>query len=905
MGTGRIHGPVPLSSRAALTRSAPSPFPASTAPVNGVARARQAQRLFGNQAVLRTQATQPQPESKENPPGDRYEQEAEEVADRIVRTTAPKLERKPSHRGPMSVPSVVHEVLRSPGRPLEPDTHAFMAARLGHDFDAIRLHTDPAAARSAAAVGARAYTVGQNLVFGAGEYAPTTEPGRRLLAHELTHSVQQRGMPVSMQCASTSDRDNAGDTPGAEPSERAAEPPLSDAELRLADDYVLGPISRPKGWKDLISSEQFARILRLHSGARHTLVGDPEFQEWLRKGGHATQRPQPESQVTFDANTGRWIVTVNSMPIAAIVVPSKDVAVRVDLTVDDTGRASLRVHGNASVVSLVGPTLQAPRRSSKTQEQLFKEQWEKNRSDQEKSRSPKQRLEEAQRGPLGPLPYYTTKEIRELDAPPEEFQAFDFFAALPAFHIGWQLGELVSGETVSGIPINRTTQAKTIGGELRNAVVAGVIIGTALHGAESLAFPEGGVEGSVVNPARAPEPPVAGTEGNFVVEPKVTPPAEHPPGFAERGVEIHTASEKLPLEATAHAPVGDVEVRSIYGRQSGRANAGQHTIPEGFVGEPGGPLEAESLPAGDTELALESNRYPHARRPRARSVTAAQQLEGIPETPAGKAAREDFTKLRDGYAEALHLAPGGDVHHAIELDVLNRYPGVFDAAELNALDNMRGIPPEFNDQLHLSRIRTDWNRHYNELDAIIAERKLIPGSPEYDATVRNYITDARDEIDWALRHLSSEKRAGHFSANGVATPGAASDNPASAALSSPPSKPAASPTPAPQNVNPKGLQPKVPSEHFSGSAAQQKQLLDYEKHAPPVTKEELAEEVRKATKLGLNPSANAPTPEQIAEEAQKIRKMIEKGTIQPIDPGASGPVEDRVRSALKRRIKEP
>ncbi|MCP4307278.1 MAG: DUF4157 domain-containing protein, partial [bacterium] len=66
-----------------------------------------------------------------------------------------------------------------------------MESRLGQDFGQVRVHTNGQAAQSAVAVQARAYTVGQDIVFGAGQYAPDARDGRKLLAHELTHVIQQ------------------------------------------------------------------------------------------------------------------------------------------------------------------------------------------------------------------------------------------------------------------------------------------------------------------------------------------------------------------------------------------------------------------------------------------------------------------------------------------------------------------------------------------------------------------------------------------------------------------------------------------------------------------------------------------------------------------------------------------
>jgi peptidoglycan hydrolase-like protein with peptidoglycan-binding domain len=151
---------------------------------------------------------------------------------------------KPGVRNSDGVPSIVHEVLRSPGHPLDDETRAFMEPRFGHkfsqvavhpmnaapdgwrigpaadsyeqeadqvadtvlgepkpaaaapsafDFSQVRVHADARAAQSAQAVGALAYTLGRDIVFGSGQYAPHTSEGRKLLAHELAHTIQQSG----------------------------------------------------------------------------------------------------------------------------------------------------------------------------------------------------------------------------------------------------------------------------------------------------------------------------------------------------------------------------------------------------------------------------------------------------------------------------------------------------------------------------------------------------------------------------------------------------------------------------------------------------------------------------------------------------------------------------------------
>ncbi len=103
--------------------------------------------------------------------------------------------------GPTVAPPIVGEVLRSPGTPLDAATRAVMEPRFGHDFGRVRVHTDARATESARAVGALAYTVGRDIVFGGAHYAPTSSAGRRLIAHELAHVVQQNRAPAPRDAA--------------------------------------------------------------------------------------------------------------------------------------------------------------------------------------------------------------------------------------------------------------------------------------------------------------------------------------------------------------------------------------------------------------------------------------------------------------------------------------------------------------------------------------------------------------------------------------------------------------------------------------------------------------------------------------------------------------------------------
>ena len=119
--------------------------------------------------------------------GDRAEHEADRLADHVLRLPDPqRVETRlaaPPPRDPTSLRI-------GAGQPLPPATRAFFEPRFGHDFGQLRVHTDAAAAQSARALDAHAFTIGRDIVFGAGRYAPHTPAGQRLLAHELAHVVQ-------------------------------------------------------------------------------------------------------------------------------------------------------------------------------------------------------------------------------------------------------------------------------------------------------------------------------------------------------------------------------------------------------------------------------------------------------------------------------------------------------------------------------------------------------------------------------------------------------------------------------------------------------------------------------------------------------------------------------------------
>lgn len=161
-----------------------------------------------------------QPSLAISTPGDPYELEADRVADQVMRMPDPsfsglrirRLDARPlvnrtcascaardAERGDLS--SVVTRGTSGGGQSLDEGTRSFMESRFGRDFGHVRVHTGGGAAESARSIKALAYTVGSDIVFGAGRYSPHLDSGRRLIAHELAHTVQQGGTATYRQAA--------------------------------------------------------------------------------------------------------------------------------------------------------------------------------------------------------------------------------------------------------------------------------------------------------------------------------------------------------------------------------------------------------------------------------------------------------------------------------------------------------------------------------------------------------------------------------------------------------------------------------------------------------------------------------------------------------------------------------
>lgn len=179
-------------------------------------------------------------------------------------------------------PASVEDVLRSTGSPLGGDTRTAFETRFGRDFSAVRVHTDGAAARSARDVNALAYTVGRDIVFAAGRFDPATPGGQRLLAHELTHVVQQGRAPARAHAGGVA-RESPAPARGApiraslaSTLQRAGDPAAIPPGLRCPTDLSTG---RPTG-TDIVFTVGQSTL-----SAAHTTALTAFRDAWVAAGG--------------------------------------------------------------------------------------------------------------------------------------------------------------------------------------------------------------------------------------------------------------------------------------------------------------------------------------------------------------------------------------------------------------------------------------------------------------------------------------------------------------------------------------------------------------------------------------------------------------------------------------------
>src|ERR1044072_2325788 len=248
-------------------------------------------------------------------PDDEYEQEADRVADQVMRMPAPQVQRACScgercskcqsgqpeqgHEHPQimrlatgdsehsDVSPLTEEILQQPGQPLDDSARSYFEPRFGHDFSQVRVHSGSQAEQAARSVNARAFTVGNHIVFGAGQPSTNSSEGQRLLAHELTHVIQQSGGSGTRVSGSPAgqglvqrDPEEAEPTPGeptpAEPTQAAPSQRTCGPDITTSLTTMLGTVG--PWFRRLSTFEKHRSCMGLGPG--RFLVGVNPVMDW-------------------------------------------------------------------------------------------------------------------------------------------------------------------------------------------------------------------------------------------------------------------------------------------------------------------------------------------------------------------------------------------------------------------------------------------------------------------------------------------------------------------------------------------------------------------------------------------------------------------------------------------------
>jgi hypothetical protein len=313
------------------------------------------QRTIGNQAVQRLiKSGSIQTKLKINKPNNKYEQEADRAADKVMRMPKPKrsfvnghsslvqwqaveekeagrtkrLQRQESEEEetaqskgaslqPQTASSTVEsgiQSLKGGGQPLPESTRSFFEARFGSDFSRVRVHTNSQAVGTAKSINAKAFTTGKDIIFGAGQYAPGTHEGKKLLAHELVHTIQQSRRSGTIQrfdFCDTTDQCSARETGE---KERSISSPMVVEKLSgsieglLVGNFAIGSATIKKDLNANVEWKSFQTGIAAHPGNDWEILG---FSDCT--GGVSINEPLREkrAQAVYNAlaNDARGKVT--------------------------------------------------------------------------------------------------------------------------------------------------------------------------------------------------------------------------------------------------------------------------------------------------------------------------------------------------------------------------------------------------------------------------------------------------------------------------------------------------------------------------------------------------------------------------------------------------------------------
>jgi hypothetical protein len=608
------------------------------------------------------------------------------------------------------------------GKPLDSATREEMEARFGRDFGDVRIHDNESASASAFAAGARAYTYGRDIVFGPGFYSPASSTGRRLIAHELTHVIQQTQMAgrATTQAATESEaRQAAASIVGGQAASVQAQAsagtqadPMTkeEAEQLIAENEAKAANATSPEEADALFQERQLALQQLNatspapSPEQQAPQAAPQAQ--VAPETQAAPAPAPSSAPApsvepFDPQAGNWFTKW--------LLYGKDTPIRDALTNDKNLKAA---QDTAAAISIGAGTIATGGLLAEAAA----------------GAGAGTLLAGAVGGAGGSAASVAAKSAYKGELPTAQEAITEIGVGALTGGVGGGIGGAAESAGFSKIASGALGGA---GGAATQTIAETAISGktpTAKEAIKDIGF--GALTGAAF----------AGIGEGLRTSAKPAPATQQELSFAPEPI-AETGQASAASPETSIEPGVDAE-------PSAQSQAAEVEPPKGLEGVP--PEIDAAVERGIIEEPDATDRpspRPRLQPPASRGATAE--------------AREGFGPLRGGYAEELNVAEGGQVHHAEELRALDKYPGVYTQEELNARANMRGIPPELagRRQLHNSKIREILDRHYRGLDSEIASRGLSPGTPEYNALVRNWLGAGRQEVDWALGQFFSETRA--------------------------------------------------------------------------------------------------------------------------------------------------
>jgi len=826
----------------------------------------------------RQHATRVQAKLRVSGPDDAFESEADRVAERVVgmrgsgridapvmQSATPLVQRRggDSHAG-VAAPPIVEEVLRSPGQAMDRRARQFFEPRFGHNFSQVRIHTDATAADSADAVNAAAYTVGSHIIFGRGQFDPAGSSGRRLLAHELSHTIQQGATPAAPVVA----RHPKAPDPKSEEmvvteAPRSVDPSeqpwfvYSDAALKGDRKALL-----PKDTRVATSGGQLVEMRDAGNGKKKRVT----FRR-VRVLAMPAQNKDAENVI---GKTGviqaQFLAPAKSPPAAAAATAAPRYSAK-ELEAKRTGK--LREIAQLAVEKEYAKARQAATISHiAVKPNMFGGYG-----------GPAQMTAQVLAEPMKEQLLAVHAKLAELADQIEKHPLFTFFSGLvdgiranldvkvfadnaetfAKFAAYWsfkptlqarflagtaigvkkeieglidlvtefdqvleqilQLAEAVMSE--GGAEVTRglgyqigsdwAKQMTAIGGitdldklaqslgETFGPLLLEIALGVATAGSSAAASASARMSSLLAKfPKLAKFIDKVKDVRKALPGKKKLPDAPHVPKPDPRHVP-KADTPRVPKADVPDAPkpdAPDAPAKKKSGAPGKRLPDADSKELRGMLEKRGNlqPVTDETLLSEGYHLEVRGKDHTYRRKTDgswcrfstrecgfevdpeiAKMVDRGIVEEKLPQGPAEprrpekvpakgftEQAREAFKKVREKYVDRLGVRSAEDVHHAIELKTLDRYVGVMKESELNAFENMRGIPKELEGkkQFHNSKIREIWDRHYARIDDEVAKRSLKPGTDQYKDFVRKNLEAGRLEIDHMYEEFFTEVKRG-------------------------------------------------------------------------------------------------------------------------------------------------